>query len=95
MRAGKRTRMLFIIADKAKAWRDDVKSVGVVREKEVKLEDDEASHTLGGTGGEGVPKEREVERSREVCEWRGEREAINTQGCALARMLPTLDLSRE
>ena len=27
-------------------------------------------HTLDGAG-EGVPKEREVERRREVCEWEG------------------------
>jgi len=53
MRAGKRTRMLFIIVDKARARREDVKGVGVVRDKELKLEDDEASHTLGGTGEEG------------------------------------------
>ena len=58
MRVGKRTRMLCIIADKARARRKDVKGVGVVRDKEVKLEDVEASHTLGGKGGKGVPKER-------------------------------------
>jgi hypothetical protein len=39
------------------------KRVGVVRDKELKLEDGEASHTL--------PKEREVERRLEVCEWDG------------------------
>ena len=32
-----------------------------VRDKERKLEDGEASHTLGGVG-KGLPKEREVER---------------------------------
>ncbi len=32
-----------------------------MRDKELKLEDDEASHTLGGAG-KGVPKEREVNR---------------------------------
>ena len=39
-----------------------------MRYKELKLEDGESSHTLGGAG-KGVPKEREVERRREVCEW--------------------------
>jgi hypothetical protein len=32
--------MFFIIADKARASREDVKGVGVVRDKELKLEDD-------------------------------------------------------
>ena len=35
----------------------------MVRDKELKLQDGEASHTLGGAG-EGVPKEREVNRRR-------------------------------
>ncbi len=35
-----------------------------------KSEDVEGSHTRGGAG-EGVPKEREAERRREVCEWEG------------------------
>ena len=47
-----------------------LKVVGVVRDKELKLEDGESSHTLGGPG-KGAPKERGVERRREVCEWEG------------------------
>ena len=43
-------RELFIIADKARAWGGDVKGVGVVRNKELKLEDGEGSHTQGGAG---------------------------------------------
>ena len=39
---------MFILADKARARGEDVKGVGVVRDKELKLEDGEASHTLGG-----------------------------------------------
>jgi len=42
----------------------------VVRDKVLKLEDDEASHTRW-SGGRGVPKERQVDRTREVCEWEG------------------------
>ena len=42
-----------------------MKGVGVLRDKELKLEDAEASHTLGGAG-EGVPKETEVKRRRSV-----------------------------
>jgi hypothetical protein len=41
-----------------------------VRDEVPKLEDDEASHTIGGKG-ERVPQEREVNRRREVCEWEG------------------------
>ena len=40
----------------------------MVRDKELKLEDGEASYTLGGAG---EPKEREVNKRREVCEWQG------------------------
>ena len=40
------------------------RNVGVVRDQETKLEDDEVSHTLGGTG-EGTPKEWEEDRRRE------------------------------
>ena len=40
---------MFILADKARARGEDVKGVGVVRDKELKLEDGEASHTLGET----------------------------------------------
>jgi len=71
--------MLFIIADKAKARREDVKGVGVVRDKELKPEDDEASHTLGGTGEEGVPKGLRPSTLRFI-----------PRAVALARMLPTL-----
>ena len=53
---------------------------------------------------QGIPKEREVKRRREVCECRGEcaREAdtgalsmlrLIRRAVALASMLPTLDLS--
>ena len=38
--------------------------------QELKLEDGEASHTLGGAG-KGVHQEREVNSRREVCEWEG------------------------
>ena len=61
---------MFIIADNARASGEDVKRFGVVRDKDLKLEDGEASLTLGGVGGE-VPKERDVERWRGVCEWEG------------------------
>ncbi len=45
----------------------------MVRDKELKLEDGEASHTLRWSGGRAylLPKEREVERRLEVCEWDG------------------------
>ena len=39
-------------------------------DKALKLEDGEASHTLCERG-KGVPKEREVNSRREVCEWGG------------------------
>jgi hypothetical protein len=45
--------MFFIIADKARASREDVKGVGVVRDKELKLEDDEASYNTRWNGGRG------------------------------------------
>ena len=41
-----------------------------MRDRELKLEDDEASHTLVERG-TGIPKEREVNTMREVCEWKG------------------------
>ena len=45
---------LFIIGDKARVRGQDVKRASaVVRDKELKLEDGETSHTLGGAG-EGV-----------------------------------------
>ena len=34
------------------------------------MEEVKTSHTLGG-GGKGIPKEREVNCRREVCEWEG------------------------
>ena len=40
-----------------------------MRDKELKVEDGEASHKLGGAG-KGVPQESEVERRREICEWK-------------------------
>jgi hypothetical protein len=40
----------------------------VARDKEVNLEYAEVSYTIGGAG---VPKERELNRGREVCEWEG------------------------
>ena len=44
-------RELLIIADTARArGGGDVKGVGVVRNKELKLEDGEGSHTQGGAG---------------------------------------------
>ena len=39
--------------------------VGVMGDYKLKLEDLKASHTLGGAG-EGIPKEREEDRIREV-----------------------------
>ena len=41
----------------------------MVRDKELKPADGEASDTV--ERGKGVPKEREVNRRREVCEWEG------------------------
>jgi hypothetical protein len=38
--------------------------------KNLKLTEVKSSHTLGGTG-KGIPEEREVNRSRKVCEWEG------------------------
>jgi hypothetical protein len=35
--------------------------IGVMRDYKLKLEDRKVSHTLGGVG-EGIPKEREVDR---------------------------------
>ena len=45
----------------------------MVRDSELKLEGVKASHTLGGSGEWGtlLPKEREVNRKRVVCEWQG------------------------
>ena len=45
---------LFIIADKARATGEDVKGVGAVTDEELKIQDDEASHTLGVSGEGGV-----------------------------------------
>ena len=42
--------LLMIIVDKARARGQGVKGVGVVRDKGLKMEDDQASHTLGGSG---------------------------------------------
>ena len=42
----------------------------MVRGKELKLEDVQASHTLG-VAVEGISQEREVNRRREICEWDG------------------------
>ena len=54
--------------DKARARGERCyEDIGVVRDKELKLEEGEASHTLGGAG-EGGTKEREVNWRREVCE---------------------------
>ena len=41
----------------------------------MKLEDLKISYTLGGSG-EGIPKEREVNKRREVFEWEVEREVL-------------------
>jgi hypothetical protein len=41
---------LFILAEKARARGEEWKGVGVMRDKEPKPEDVEASHTLGGAG---------------------------------------------
>ena len=40
---------MFIITDKAKLVGEEVKGVGVMKDEELKLEEIEASHTLGGT----------------------------------------------
>jgi hypothetical protein len=42
--------MVFIITDKAKSSRGGVKGVGVMKDEELKLEEIETSHTLGGYG---------------------------------------------
>ncbi len=47
-----------------------VKRCQCVRNDEVKMEDNEDSHTLGEPG-KGVPKESEVDRRGEVCELEG------------------------
>jgi hypothetical protein len=39
---------VFIITDKAKLVGEEVKGVGVMKDEELKLEEFEASHTLGG-----------------------------------------------
>ena len=43
----------------------------MVREKELKLEDGEARHTLVGAGEEDNYGEGSEWESREVCEWKG------------------------
>ncbi len=39
---------MFIITDKAKVVGEEVKGAGVMKDEELKLEEIEASHTLGG-----------------------------------------------
>ncbi len=39
---------VFIITDKAKLVGEEVKGVGVMKDEELKFEEIEASHTLGG-----------------------------------------------
>ena len=39
---------MFIITDKAKLVGEKVKGVGVMKDEELKLEEIEVSHTLGG-----------------------------------------------
>ncbi len=39
---------VFIITDKAKLVVEEVKGVGVLKDEEIKIEEIEASHTLGG-----------------------------------------------
>jgi hypothetical protein len=39
---------VFIITDNAKLVGEEVKGVGVMKDEEIKLEEIEASHTLGG-----------------------------------------------
>ena len=39
---------VFIITDKAKLVGEEVKGVGVMKDEELKLEEIETSHTLGG-----------------------------------------------
>ena len=57
---------LFMIADKASTMEKIYKKgVGVVRDKEVKLRMVKP-HTLGGAGGKGVSKKRDVNRKREA-----------------------------
>ena len=43
-------RIVFVIADKARVRGEDVRRCRVARDKDLKLEDGEASHTLGGAG---------------------------------------------
>ena len=40
---------VFIITDKEKIGGEEVKGVGVMKDEELKLEEIEVSHTLGGT----------------------------------------------
>ena len=40
--------MLFIMTDKAKLVGEEVKGVGVMKDEELKFEEIEGSHTLGG-----------------------------------------------
>ena len=46
-RAKERYRGVFILTDKAKLVGEEVKGVGVKKDEELKLEEIEASHTLG------------------------------------------------
>ena len=39
---------VFIITDKAKLVGEEVKGVGVIKDEEVRIEEIEVSHTLGG-----------------------------------------------
>ncbi len=39
---------MFIITDKVKLVGEEVKGVGVMKDEELKLEEIESSHTLGG-----------------------------------------------
>ena len=76
----------------------------MVRDKELKLEDDEASHT-GGTGGRRYLRkgkwrggERFVSRRRKCVRKRDDIDAklrLICRAVAFPRMLPTLDLSWE
>ncbi len=50
---GQKDENVLHYCDKARARREDVKGVGVVRDKELKLEDDEASYNTRWNGGRG------------------------------------------
>ena len=64
---------VFSIMDKVKTSGEEVKGVGVIKDEETKLQEIEPSHTLGGVGDWefGIPKESEVYKRLEVCEWEG------------------------